>query len=272
MDDESTRNEVLKDVTKQPVNEQDTELQYVDNVRNLISSLPSRNSQMDIIELLRTRLLIEYAKKENCEAVFFGHTTTRLAEKILSETAKGRGRSIPWLVADGPSPYGEHYFQHLDGVPANYHTGLTIQYPLRDVHKKELDSYVNISGLETLCISSKDTKTPISSRNQSIDELISQYFIGVDENFPSVIANVVRTAGKLITTNTNTTTEHCSVCDLPKDVDVQGWIKDEDQDDRLWSMTPIDLSVTPTDQRIQEKMCYGCRRTTLSANNLQWPL
>lgn len=155
---------------------------------------------------------------------------------------------------------------------ANDSIGLTIQYPLRDIHKKELDSYVNIAGFEELCISSKPTKTPISSRNQSIDELISQYFIGVDENFPSVIANVVRTAGKLVMTNTQTTIDHCSVCGLPKDVDVQGWIKDEDQDDRLWSMTPIDPNAILTDRKTREKMCYGCRRTTLTASNLQWPL
>lgn len=113
MNDEFTRNEVLKDATKQAGNGQDTELQYVNSLRDLISSLPSRNSQMDVIELLRTRLLIEFAKKEDCEAVFFGHTTTRLAEKILSETAKGRGRSIPWLVADGPSPYGKYCFPNI---------------------------------------------------------------------------------------------------------------------------------------------------------------
>lgn len=75
-------------------------------LQSLLSALASRTSQADILNILRTRLLVEVAKREGCEGVLWDDSTTRLAEKILSETAKGRGFSVPWQVADGPSPYG----------------------------------------------------------------------------------------------------------------------------------------------------------------------
>lgn len=77
-----------------------------DAVRRLLSALPSPTSRMDILSILRTRLVVEIAKREGCEAVLWGDTTTRLAEKTLSETAKGRGFSVPWRTAEGESPFG----------------------------------------------------------------------------------------------------------------------------------------------------------------------
>lgn len=73
---------------------------------HLLSSLPSTTSRMDILSILRTRLIVEIAKKEGCAAVLWGDSTTRLAQKTLAETAKGRGFSIPWQTADGDSPFG----------------------------------------------------------------------------------------------------------------------------------------------------------------------
>lgn len=75
-------------------------------VRNLLGALASPTSRMDVLAVLRTRLVVEIAKREGCEGVLWGDTTTRLAEKTLGETAKGRGFSIPWRTADGDSPFG----------------------------------------------------------------------------------------------------------------------------------------------------------------------
>ncbi|KAK6351153.1 cytoplasmic tRNA 2-thiolation protein 2, variant 2 [Orbilia javanica] len=72
----------------------------------LLSSLNSRASQMDLINILRTRLLVEIAKQRNCEAIFFGDTMTKMAAMVLAEVTKGRGHALPWLISDGPTPYG----------------------------------------------------------------------------------------------------------------------------------------------------------------------
>lgn len=75
-------------------------------LKRLLSALSSPTSRMDVLSIIRTRLIVEVAKKEGCEAVLWGDTTTRLAQKTLAETAKGRGFSIPWQISDGDSPFG----------------------------------------------------------------------------------------------------------------------------------------------------------------------
>lgn len=76
---------------------------------HLLSSLSSTTSRMDILSILRTRLIVEVAKKEGCAAILWGDSTTRLAQKTLAETAKGRGFSIPWQTSDGDSPFGTYF-------------------------------------------------------------------------------------------------------------------------------------------------------------------
>lgn len=75
-------------------------------LRRLLRALASPTSRTDVLAVLRTRLVVEIAKQEGCEGVLWGDTTTRLAEKTLAETAKGRGFAIPWRTADGDSPFG----------------------------------------------------------------------------------------------------------------------------------------------------------------------
>lgn len=89
--------------TDEPTQDQSPELQ---KLSNLLTSLTSKSSQADMISILRTRLIIEIAKKENCEAILFGDSLTRVAQMVLAEVTKGRGHAIPWLISDGPTPYG----------------------------------------------------------------------------------------------------------------------------------------------------------------------
>lgn len=75
-----------------------------EHLRKVLSSLPSLTSRADMITILRTRLITSLAKENDCDSILWGDTTTRLAERILAETAKGRGYSLPWQTADGHSP------------------------------------------------------------------------------------------------------------------------------------------------------------------------
>ncbi|RAL68532.1 hypothetical protein DID88_007259 [Monilinia fructigena] len=43
-----------------------------------------------------------------------------------------------------------------------------------------------------------------SSKSTTIDDLMAQYFESVEENFPSIVANVVRTSSKLKPTTGHT--------------------------------------------------------------------
>lgn len=206
---------------------------------SIVASLNSATARADVLSTLRTRLIVEYAKQASCESILWGDSTTRLAEKTLSETAKGRGFSLPWQVSDGRSPF-----------EINFH------YPLRDVLKKELISYVNMAepALSSIVYESSSgaTKASTSSKNTTIDDLMKQYFESVEENFPSIVSNVVRTTGKLEMPADATSDPSCTLCGMPVPngrFGIHGW--GGDQDDGV-----DDATAAPS-----RALCYGCTRS-----------
>ncbi|CAO2655251.1 Nn.00g103150.m01.CDS01 [Neocucurbitaria sp. VM-36] len=220
------------------------ELNPQDYLAHLIHSLASATARADVLTTLRTRLLVEHAKLSGCDSILWGDSTTRLAEKTLAETAKGRGFSLPWQITDGQTPFG-----------VNFH------YPLRDVLKKELISYMNMAepGLAELVheSSSGATQASMSSKNTTIDDLMKQYFESVEENFPSIVSNVVRTTGKLDRPANTTPDTHCSLCSMPVpggQFGIHGWGGDQ-QDG---------VSVQFTESN--NNLCYGCTRSIPQAS------
>jgi cytoplasmic tRNA 2-thiolation protein 2 len=179
----------------------------------LLQQLPSASSIADILSILRTRLVVKIAKTYSCEAVLFSDSTTKLAEKVLAETAKGRGFSLPWQVADGPSPFGMLFY-----------------YPLRDILKKELIAHANLTDpplsrlMDTRVF--EKTQAPPSAKNTTIDVLMKQYFEDVEEAYPSIVSNVVRTTGKLHATAFEEGSERCKLCESPVEAEkmgIEGW-------------------------------------------------
>jgi cytoplasmic tRNA 2-thiolation protein 2 len=231
-DDASIRNLV-------PQLEQKSDPSSEEQLAQLINSLTSATARADVLSTLRTRLIVEHAKLTGCESILWGDSTTRLAQKTLAETAKGRGFSLPWQVSDGESPFG-----------MNFH------YPLRDVLKKELVSYINMAepGLVALVheTSSGVTTASTSSKNTTIDDLMKQYFESVEENFPSIVANVVRTTSKLEIRPGAMSNPRCSLCSMPVPdgrFGIHGWGGDQQDGDDFAS------------SNITKNICYGCTRS-----------
>ena len=108
----------------------DEQLPPKDRLANLLKYISTATSRSDIASTLLTRLLVSVAEKHNCDSILFGDSTTRLAEKTLTETAKGRGFSLPWQVSDGTSPFGDNLF---------------FNYPMRDLLKKELVAFTKLT-------------------------------------------------------------------------------------------------------------------------------
>lgn len=200
----------------------------------IFNSLPSSTARTDLLITLRTRLLVAHAKTLNCESILWGDSTTRLAEKTLSETAKGRGFSLPWVTGDGESPLGIIY-----------------SFPMRDLLKKELVAYSDMIDpplTELVWKEKMKAKAGTSSKNTTIDDLMKQYFEGVEEGFPSIVSNVVRTTGKLEASRTWSETL-CGLCG--NDVSdgrfgIQGWGGTQDD--------AANITRAGT-------LCYGCTRS-----------
>ncbi|KAF2111399.1 cytoplasmic tRNA 2-thiolation protein 2 [Lophiotrema nucula] len=206
-------------------------------LETLFKSLKTAAGRADVVSTLRTRLIVQHAKALGCEGVSWGDSTTKLAEKTLSETAKGRGFSLPWQTADGESPLG-----------------ITFNYPMRDVLKKELVNYAEMTDppLSSLIdYSTLSAPTTVNSKTTTIDDLMQHYFESVEENFPSIVSNVVRTTGKLEAPSTSESQVRCALCSMPVEdgrFGIHGWGGDQ-QDG---------VAYAPGESG---PLCYGCTRS-----------
>lgn len=208
----------------------------VKSLENLLAAIPSATPRSDVLSILQTRLAVKFAKESSCEGILWGDSTTKLAETVLAETAKGRGFSLPWHVTDGDSPYGIPFF-----------------YPMRNVLKKEILSHVDLvePSLRPLISAGAfvPTQAPPSGKNTTIDVLMQQYFESVEENYPSVVSNVVRTTGKLHAA-VSENARYCRLCKLPIAEDqlgIDGWGGHQGDTN----------TVRPKDR----ELCYGCARS-----------
>lgn len=219
---------------------QDTILQNRDRFKNLLSHLPSATSRYDIANILKLRLIKAYAEQHGCGGILYGDSTTRLAERTLAETAKGRGFSVPFLINDGLST-----------------NGIKTSFPMRDLLKKELTTYANVISppLTPLTLSARDpARHPVSSKDTTIDDLMSQYFESVEQNYPSIVANVIRTSSKLVVSSSSPSSPLCIICNLPTEDRPQKWGGDQES-------STSSFEDNETNLRNNATMCYGCARS-----------
>ena len=100
-----------------------------------------------------------------------------------------------------------------------------------------MNAYVGFvePSLEGIVVRDGDggTAMPTMMKNSTIDDLTKAYFSGVEVDYPSIVANVVRTTSKLQARTLQDVEAHCELCDLP-----------------LEGQAPE-----------RSRLCYGCIRT-----------
>ncbi|KAI9890512.1 MAG: cytoplasmic tRNA 2-thiolation protein 2 [Vezdaea aestivalis] len=196
-----------------------------------VASLPSATSRQDAVEILKARLVSKTAQDLGCDGVLWGDSTTKLAEKTMAATAKGRAESVPLSLSEGAAPYGVEF-----------------RYPMRDVFRKEIVSYTQLSEppLTNICSLPRHMQVSASSKNTTIEDLMVQYFESIEEGFPSIISNVVRTSSKLEDSKLSVGFPECSFCLFPKLLD-----------------NPVIQSQTSQGPNLLSEaasLCYGCQR------------
>lgn len=94
---------------------------------------------------------------------------------------------------------------------------------------------------------------------------MAQYFESIETQYPSIVANVVKTAGKLQPLRGSAAGESCSICGLPGD-GAGG--------DMALSALTLNAAGPDGGDRSSEGsgMCYGCARSTHGAAPYHWPL
>jgi cytoplasmic tRNA 2-thiolation protein 2 len=223
-------------------------------LQDVFDRLPSLTSRADVLRLLVRHVLLSEAVRSECDALLLGCSTTALAEMTLSEVAKGRGFSVPWQVNDGPFPLPRQRIPNGEDATAEStsRSTMNLYYPLRDVFRKEINTYLRIStpAIDDIIVeTAKNSQTVVSHKDISIEDAISQYFETVEEGYPAVVANVVKTTGKL--SRIEDGSGFCSLCGLG--VDEQGdarWKGEIGQDE-------------PRSQQVEvvRPLCYGCERS-----------
>ncbi|KAI1384641.1 uncharacterized protein F4822DRAFT_415768 [Hypoxylon trugodes] len=259
----------------------------------ILHHLPSTTSRADVRRFLTRHLLVAAAVSHNCDALLLGHSTTSLAELTLSEAAKGRGFSLPFLVNDGsiPLPANLDLYTSLGTstnspvsneskpTPATTSTTLPIYSPLRELFRKELITYLRdnahplaellhlLPSTDTSSATNTATTAPavVSHRDLSIDEVLLRYFADVETNYPSVVANVVRTTGKLLRRPNDTNfndgdgeVESCGLCGTALDE-----LGDERWKGEIGEREQEEMADGNDDgvKKPKSKLCYGCERS-----------
>lgn len=205
---------------------------------HMLRSIVSPTAKSDILEVLLIRLIVSFAKLKECESILWGHSNSRLASVALANVAKGRGASLPYHTSDGVSPWG-----------------INFTYPLRELFKAELVSYSNLVPSLHDLVSSESTSKPsmVSIKNTSIDDLMTQYISSQGEKYPSLMANVVRTVGKLQPMQNLESKDICALCGMAAVVD----------QDRTGTGKVDNHATSGTGHRTGPYLCYGCSRSAL---------
>ncbi len=225
-----------------------------EQLRALFERLPSTTSKADILRLFIRHILISRAVQDSCQALLLGYSTTALAELTLAETAKGRGFSLPWQVHDGSVPVLEYSGPGEDpraGTSRSEQVASILMYsPLRELLRKELVVYTTLTSpplTEIIPERTEKASAVVSHKDLSIEEVMVRYFAEVEQNYPSVVANVAKTTGKLDRIEAR---DRCGVCGMP--LDEQG---DERWRGEIGDDDGVSASVW------SQPLCYGCKRS-----------
>ncbi|KIH89235.1 hypothetical protein SPBR_07414 [Sporothrix brasiliensis 5110] len=229
-------------------------------LRASLSNLPSATSRRDVLEVLVRRLLISKAastaEAAPYDALLLGCSTTALAERTLAETAKGRGFSLPWLINDGAVEDGAEH-------------RIAVYYPVRELFRNELILYLNAVAQPPLTegdfvlvpAPASSAGAVVSHKDLSIEEVMTRYFTEVEANYPSIVANVVRTTAKLERHGHSHNHAHDSDDGAPTGCRVCGMPLDEAGNER-WRGEIGHLDGPEGGPRLRvERLCYGCERS-----------
>ena len=194
----------------------------------LMSQISTPSSRTDMQDILLTRLIVKFAKSRQCEAILWGHSDSRLAAKVLTSVANGRGAALSSQIRDGPTPWE-----------------VTFNYPLRDLLKSELVLYSILFSRQVAELIVHDVEPSTSSvpiRNLAIQDVLTVYINAQVEKYPSIMANIVRTVNKLQELGVSDGASTCYLCQGPF---------------KLGSgHSGVDLAHTSEDLR--RNFCYAC--------------
>ncbi|NXT25648.1 CTU2 protein, partial [Syrrhaptes paradoxus] len=219
----------------------------------LFEAVETTTAREELLQMLRTHLILQTARTRGYTKVMTGESCTRVAIKLLTNLALGRGA---FLAVD-------------TGFVDDRHGDVLVVRPMREYTAKEIAFYNHFFDVPTVIVPPLLTKR---REKPSIHRLTESFLLGLQEDFPSTVSTVYRTGEKLspAPAKASSESERCLLCLCALDIEGGEW-------GRQWGGLRGVLcqpwghhTVTtegPCPHRAESKaafiplLCYGCRLT-----------
>ncbi|KAG3256699.1 cytosolic thiouridylase subunit 2, transcript variant X2 [Ictidomys tridecemlineatus] len=145
----------------------------------LFDSVRTLTAKEELLQTLRTHLILHVARVHGYSKVMTGDSCTRLAIKLMTNLALGRGAFLAWDT----------------GFSDERHGDVVVVRPMRDHTLKEVAFYNRLFAVPSIFTPAIDTKAP---EKASIHRLMEAFILRLQTQFPSTISTVYRTSEKLV--------------------------------------------------------------------------
>ncbi|XP_062965419.1 cytoplasmic tRNA 2-thiolation protein 2 isoform X2 [Cynocephalus volans] len=145
----------------------------------LFNSVKTLTAKEELLQTLRTHLILHVARAHGYSKVMTGDSCTRLAIKLMTNLALGRGAFLAWDT----------------GFSDERHRDVVVVRPMRDYTLKEVAFYNRLFAVPSVFTPAIDTKAP---EKASIHRLMEAFILRLQTQFPSTVSTVYRTSEKLV--------------------------------------------------------------------------
>ncbi|XP_054444925.1 cytoplasmic tRNA 2-thiolation protein 2 [Pteronotus mesoamericanus] len=145
----------------------------------LFNSAKTLTAKEELLQTLRTHLILHVARTHGYSKIMTGDSCTRLAIKLMTNLALGRGAFLAWDT----------------GFCDERHGDVVVVRPMRDHTLKEVAFYNRLFAVPSVLTPAIDTKAP---EKASIHRLMEAFMLRLQAQFPSTVSTVYRTSEKLI--------------------------------------------------------------------------
>ncbi|XP_034880503.1 cytoplasmic tRNA 2-thiolation protein 2 isoform X1 [Mirounga leonina] len=145
----------------------------------LFGSVKTLTAKEELLQTLRTHLILHVARTHGYSKVMTGDSCTRLAIKLMTSLALGRGAFLAWDT----------------GFSDERHGDVVVVRPMREHTLKEIAFYNRLFAVPSVFTPAIDTKAP---EKASIHRLMEGFLLRLQAQFPSTVSTVYRTSEKLV--------------------------------------------------------------------------
>uniref|UniRef100_A0A673V6Z2 Cytoplasmic tRNA 2-thiolation protein 2 n=1 Tax=Suricata suricatta TaxID=37032 RepID=A0A673V6Z2_SURSU len=168
----------------------------------LFGSVKTLTAKEELLHTLRTHLILHVARTHGYSKVMTGDSCTRLAIKLMTSLALGRGAFLAWDT----------------GFSDERHGDVVVVRPMRDHTLKEVAFYNRLFAVPSVLAPAMDTRAP---EKASIHRLMEGFLLRLQVQFPSTVSTVYRTSEKLVKAprDGRATGPRCLLCLCALDID-----------------------------------------------------